>query len=560
MSSRTARSYTRAKSPLHQRRRRGDYALVNTNTESSDPDGMALPTIGTDGVVVVVDGAAIAVGSAVGQPAGIVPIDVVLFTNLEVATTQNEIAVGPGLAITTDEFGEPDCTVNPDIGKGSTTFTFQPSGCLPGEDCTSMQARVDGPDSTPIPSGSVLYTCTVEIASDVSTGEIPLRNTNPLASDPNGDPLLTIGTDGVVIVSTEATIAIGSSVGQPGSTVFIDVVLSTELAVASTQNDIVFRPQARVSVTDLGAPDCAINPTIGAGDATFSFEPSDCMPQNDCTAVRAHVEGLAGILIPVDSVLYSCAVEIAADAVGAFPLACVNAAITHPAGGTLEANCTTGHVVVGSEPGDAVIIIESVAGAEPGSLVRVGVSLLGREDIAGTQNDITFAAEAAIIADEGGRARCVLNPRIDLFGTFTFWPPGCTVEATSAATGVGVVTCTGIRVFLFSPSLDTIPSGSVLYTCTVATAPDAAGVFPLTCSGQGASDPAGNAIQTDCIDGEVEVGASILTPAFTPVPPTPTPGTSGSCQVGTPANIQMVWLLLFPVAILVWLRRCTAKY
>ena len=183
----------------------GTYALTNSNVGASDPDGNALTTTGTNGSVIV-EGAVdtlISVGSAEGNAGAGVQFNVTLTTTKEVAGTQNDIAFDPLTPIKPDSRNKPTCAVNPDIEKGGTSFAFQPSGCAAGE-CTGVRALVLALDNVdPIPTGSVMYSCQVEIALNATEGDYPLTCTNSGASDPTGTALQAQCSNGKITVVGE---------------------------------------------------------------------------------------------------------------------------------------------------------------------------------------------------------------------------------------------------------------------------------------------------------------------------------------------------------------------
>ena len=105
-----------------------------------------------------------------------------------VVGAQVDITYSPtgNIAFVRDVNGRPDCTVNPEINKSSTTFTFQPPGCSAGS-CTSARAVVfSSEDVEPIADGAVLYTCRVQIAADASAGAYPLTAGGTVLSAPSG--------------------------------------------------------------------------------------------------------------------------------------------------------------------------------------------------------------------------------------------------------------------------------------------------------------------------------------------------------------------------------------
>jgi len=298
--------------------------------------------------------ATIIVGSAAGEAGGTAMVEVSLETTVEVAGTQNDIAFDPMARIAADEEGNPKCTVNPAINKPGTTFAFQPVDCTPGTDCTGVRALVLALDNvTPIPSGSVLYTCEIEIAVD-ATGTFPLTCSSPGAGDPDGNRVGADCTNGTITVAiaTDATIVIGDAVGAAGDFVPVQVSLQTAVEVAGTQNDINFPPEAAVAAGEDGLPLCAVNPAINKPQSTFAFQPPGCTPGTDCTGVRALVLAFANVAaIPNGATLYTCQIAIASDAPdGTYPLTCSAAGASDSDGGAVPTSCLNGEVVVGVQP------------------------------------------------------------------------------------------------------------------------------------------------------------------------------------------------------------------
>ncbi|MBX3025536.1 hypothetical protein KF840_11585 [bacterium] len=298
----------------------------------------------------------ISVGEATGNPGDTVTVGVSLDSQgSQVAGTQNDITFGSGtgIAIVAKSNGKPDCTVNPDIDKGGTSFAFQPAGCTAGTNCTGIRALVLALDNVdPIPSGSELYTCKVAIASDASGGAKTLSNTNTGASDPDGNALDTTGTDGRVIVggsSADVTIIVGDASGSAGDTVAVEVSLETGVDVAGTQNDTAFAAPIAIKARSNGKPDCAVNDAIDKGGTSFAFQPAGCTAGTNCTGIRALVLALDNVdPIPTGSVLYTCQVAIASDAsAGTYPLTCSNPGASDPNGGALDTVCQNGSVEVG---------------------------------------------------------------------------------------------------------------------------------------------------------------------------------------------------------------------
>ena len=300
----------------------------------------------------------IVVGNAEGDPGATVTVAVSLNTQeAQVAGTQNDIGFGAdsGIAIAAKANGKPDCSVNPEIDKGGTSFAFQPAGCTAGTDCTGIRALVLALDNvSPIPDGSELYTCKVAIALDATAGDKTLANTNTGASDPDGQALATTGVDGTVTVTgitppKPVTIVIGNANANAGDTVNVDVSLTTTVDVAGTQNDIAFAAPLAIAAKANGKPDCVVNEAIDKGGTSFAFQPAGCTAGTDCTGIRALVLALDNVSpIPTGSVLYTCKVPVAADAAdGEYTLTCSNPGASDPDGGALDTDCTDGTVTVG---------------------------------------------------------------------------------------------------------------------------------------------------------------------------------------------------------------------
>ncbi len=146
----------------------------------------------------------------------------------------------------------------------------------------------------------------------------------------------------------------------------------------------------------------------------------------------------------------------------------------------------------------ASIDIGSASGM-PGDDLTVDVTLrtMGAT-VLGTQNRIDFDRETPIAARPTGDPDCAVNAAIDKGATnFRFQPLGCDPAAD----------CRSVRVFVLAlDNLDPIPDTSVLYTCRIAIAADAAaGSHALRNAEALASAPGGQAVPTTGSDGVVEV-------------------------------------------------------
>jgi hypothetical protein len=208
----------------------------------------------------------------------------------------------------------------------------------------------------------------------------------------------------------------------------------------------------------------------------------------------------------------------------------------------------------------------------PGETNAIDVTLHTTIEVAEAQNVIVLGPEIRIAVDAGGQPFCMVNPEINMDGTFTIscdLADVCTLEA-----------------FVFAlDNVDAIPSGSILYTCEITIDLDSVpGTYPLTCAGASADDPDGDAISTACVSGSVLVFGEPPLESPTPtrtLPPTPvatktataksTPATTATrtrvpgsssddddaCQVTAPKGTGGLWLLALPAAVLCLRRKRT---
>jgi hypothetical protein len=164
--------------------------------------------------------AKLVVSDAVGHAGAQVTMAVTLATEgMPVAATENDVSFSAPLAIAAKANGRPDCTVNPDIDKGATSFAFRPSGCV-GATCSSVRALVVSTDNVaPIPDGSVLYTCSVIVAPGAVGGAYPLTVSGIVISDPHGNRVPeAAGCAGTLFVSGATPLPIPTSTVTPTAT------------------------------------------------------------------------------------------------------------------------------------------------------------------------------------------------------------------------------------------------------------------------------------------------------------------------------------------------------
>jgi MYXO-CTERM domain-containing protein len=145
------------------------------------------------------------------------------------------------------------------------------------------------------------------------------------------------------------TIVVGSASGEPGESVFFDVTLQAQVNVTGLQNNIAFAPDTAIAALPNGQPICVVNPDIASRfDTPFVFLPMDCSPGVDCTAMRTLLLRVGLAPIASGSLLYTCRIDIAADAAaGSYPLTCSNTAASSNEGESFPSTCTSGSIVVG---------------------------------------------------------------------------------------------------------------------------------------------------------------------------------------------------------------------
>ena len=144
---------------------------------------------------------------ATGNAGGTATVDVTLDTEEQtIVATQNNIHFSPQAKIAVGPGGSPDCAVNPAIDKEQSLFSFRPTGCDPGETCTTVRALIfSAVSQTPIPDGATLYSCRIAVAEGASGG-FPLLCEGPEGSDPDGGAVPATCTDGSVLVEEEPPI------------------------------------------------------------------------------------------------------------------------------------------------------------------------------------------------------------------------------------------------------------------------------------------------------------------------------------------------------------------
>jgi hypothetical protein len=442
-----------------------------------------------------VNAVAVQLGVVAGTAGTQVSFDATLHTNGEsVAGTQNDIAFDPQTPIGVNVSGRPACTANPAINKNATVFAFLPNSCTPGLDCTGVRALVSSFENfDPIPDGSILYTCIVDISLSAADGSHPLVASFTKASTPGGQPIPAFGIDGAVTTTGgmfpptptptpvgDTTIVVGSASGVPGQLTTFGVGLETSGEIAGVQNDLTLGNTAPIVFSA-----CEVNPDINKDQTIFGFQPLGCMPDINCSGVRALVLSFSNLdPIPDGSTMYSCDVLILpAAAPGEYPIECSNEGVADPDGMALPVDCSDGAITVlaegppvapaslilqkarlGSRSGSGgSVLLRGVVNTNPpfGSLdADIAASGLSIELTGAGGVDFTLSWDAAEctsrqtargpkircdVDDASGKQRIVLRPmripnllrmkvkgtRLSLFGPFTADPVTATLVTSS---------------------------------------------------------------------------------------------------------------------------------
>lgn len=478
-------------------------------------------------------------GTVTGARGQQVAFDVTLQTGgAQVVGGQNDITFdGINIRIPAAANGKPDCAVNGEIDKGATSFFYRGATGCSGPACGGIRALVISTGNvTPIADGSVLYTCKVNIAAGAADGQYPLSLSGITLSDPDGQAIPSSGINGKIIVSSgftptptptrtptktppptrtaipQVSLNVGSTAGARGQQPTFNVTLQTGGAhVVGTQNDISFDSgNIPIASTGTGRPDCAVNPDIGKEATSFVFEPRGCSG-TACTSVRALVISVLNTDSIPDGLLYTCRVNIAANApFVTYPLSVSRIAVSDHSGNPIAATGTNGSITVDrfgptltptptASPPRAIIAFGSAMAPPGNQQAEFGVFLytMGSE-VAAAQVDIIFDASTPVGANADGSPRCTLNPNIHKGGTsFHFQPANC----------VPGINCGSVRAIVIAfDNTDPILDGVTLFTCTDAIKRTAlTQQYVLMCSGAQATDSSAHRVPAACTNGVITV-------------------------------------------------------
>ncbi|MGH3639493.1 MAG: FG-GAP repeat domain-containing protein, partial [Mycobacterium sp.] len=176
-----------------------------------------------------------------------------------VVSVQNDITFDPTTPIMSCAFV---------VSKPDSAFSFFPTDCTPGVDCTRLRAVVvSTSDLNPIPDGSVLYTCDVRIYAHAEPGDHALQISNVTASDAVGEALPVSMRSGRIVATCQGDCSLDSRVTV--NELIIGVNIAQGLAPISSCPAFDFNGDGNLTIGDLIA---------AVGAATGGCEPPTMTP------------------------------------------------------------------------------------------------------------------------------------------------------------------------------------------------------------------------------------------------------------------------------------------
>lgn len=238
----------------------------------------------------------------VGAPGATVDVAVTLESGgASIAGTQNDIEIRPPLNLAADDRS---CVVNPAIDK---TGFFHVLPCETDGACVRLRALVLSLHSVDPIAGSELYHCRLVIDGDAPPGVYPVAITEAYASDPRGNPLVTAGVGGRVIVSDGSTATVrvdDTTAGADRGFPELPVRLVDGAGASTLTVDLVLSDAVYITSGVANEPRCeGVLPGISTA---FAFQPPGCSRDGGtCTTMRATINASAAL--PSDAVLFQCA-------------------------------------------------------------------------------------------------------------------------------------------------------------------------------------------------------------------------------------------------------------
>lgn len=291
----------------------GRSEIACDDTLASTADAEALPADCPAAAVVVADvtDVSIVVGGATAAPAQRAVVDVAIEHQSEPIATQNDLRFPAGTRVRS-------CAMNKALNKSNSRLALLPQGCTPGVDCTTVRALVFSfEDRSVIPTGSTLYSCTVDVDATVPLGSaLAVECSNAGASDVDAGKLETDCREGAItvvdpVVSLDFSRASGLAGGR-AAVALVANMLRDNIEIFGVETEIRISRELTIAATQNGTPACvAAQPNLAFQQ--LSYQPAGCIAGLDCTAVRASIRSTDGPISDGATVM-RCAFAIPEDA------------------------------------------------------------------------------------------------------------------------------------------------------------------------------------------------------------------------------------------------------
>ena len=470
-----------------------------------------------------------------GSPGSQVTFSSILHTGgVAIAGIEQEIHVDPLTPLVS-------CATHPSASK-TLSAVLRPNGCTAGVDCTSMKALyLSFFDLDPIPDGETMFTCTVEILASAPDAVYTLDSRAEDGASPSGASVSVAGIDGSITVLTPPTLTPTPTATPTPRNVAASLILQSlrfkaDTATRPGRSNGSLRARGVVNandpfaffVEDIDASGLNIRVEgVGGVDELLHWGESDCEVRASArsTRIRCRAEDAAGKRradFRTTSVPNLFRARVFASRLGFAPPLVAGTAQVTIATTTFQradtigdcrvrrrqrrARCReSGFVPTPTQPPTPTPTFTATVTAPPtdtpfvpnGTFIVVGdatgmaggtaVFTVGLETnamVAGTENELHLSATEPITF-----INCVVDPGINKSLISSFPSP-------QDFRGI---------VISFS-NLDPIPNASTMYSCEVAIGAGASlSDHLINCSAPGSSDPVGNAIATQCVDGTLTV-------------------------------------------------------
>lgn len=344
---------------------RSEIACDDSLASTADAEAVPASCPAAPVVIANVTDVSIVVGGATAAPGQRATIDVAIEHDAAPIATQNDLRLPAGTRVRS-------CSMNRAINKDNSRLALLPQGCTAGVDCTTVRALVFSfEDHSVIASGSILYTCTVDVDAGVPLGSVlPVECANPASSQADASTLETDCREGAItVVDAVVSLDLGRASGMPGGRAAVPLIVNAlrdDVDVFGVETEIRISREIQIAATQNGTPSCSIaQPQLAFEE--LSFQPNGCVVGLDCTSVRASIRSIGG---PIgDGVtVFRCAFAISeSGAPGSLPIRHVPGAqrAIDGNGANLGATATDGELVVrsactGDCNGDSLIPISEL--------------------------------------------------------------------------------------------------------------------------------------------------------------------------------------------------------